>query len=114
MKCHVTRNDIRRNYDKIYQCGYANLANLLTYDSAKYYNSGVYGWNFDVYEIYGIALVTGYRNCIGKKIDYEICKKYESKAKRILEKHNGYENTRNALQSLKAEFVKEVTGGALW
>lgn len=32
------------------------------------YNSGVYGWNFSVYRVGSVAIVSGYRNLIGEPI----------------------------------------------
>jgi hypothetical protein len=33
------------------------------------YNSGVYGWNYDLYDLDGIALLTGYRGTYGTYIN---------------------------------------------
>lgn len=52
-----------------------------------YYNSGIYGWNCDIYCDYkrDIAITTGYRNMTGKRIPSELIEKYTAEAKKILE-----------------------------
>ena len=82
MKHKTTAKAIRQNYPQnlILNVGYCGAQNLLRYEEPMAYASGVYGWNFDLYEIEGIAIVTGYRGTpASKNFDYKILKKYEDK-----------------------------------
>ena len=49
-------------------------------------NSGVYGWNCDIYvdNARDIAITTGYRNMRGQRIPDEIIRKYDEIAKEII------------------------------
>lgn len=48
--------------------GYCDLSYLLNNHSPIAYTCGVYGWNFDVYEVYGVTICTGYRNMPGARL----------------------------------------------
>lgn len=63
---------------------------------------GVYGWNFDVYDIDGTAIVTGYRGMPERNshADYELVREYECKA-------NG--KTAAERDVLLREFIKKAT-----
>jgi hypothetical protein len=58
----VTRNDINKN--NMVTLGYGQCQMILGLFGEDYkvgYNSGVYGWNYDLYSIHGVDVVTGYR-----------------------------------------------------
>jgi hypothetical protein len=70
----------------------------------------VYGWNFDLYDIDGVAITTGYRGMIGECIPSELIRKYESKAKKAIEKANfDYKKTKTSLDKLIVKFIEELT-----
>lgn len=82
MKFKTTRKAIASTSDRIVSAGYCDLQTLLRNHSPIAYTCGVYGWNFDVYEVYGLTICTGYRNMPGpraKNID-----EYESRAREIM------------------------------
>lgn len=57
----VTRNNINKN--NLVALGYCQCQEILSLFGYGYkvgYNSGVYGWNYDVYRINNIDIVTGY------------------------------------------------------
>lgn len=57
----ITRNDINKN--NMVTLGYRQCQTILNMFGNNYkigYNSGVYGWNYDLYRIHGIDVVTGY------------------------------------------------------
>ena len=58
---HMTKNDVKRiaGYGEIYYTD-MNLP-VLKYFNKLGYNSGVYGWNYDVYEYGRNVLLVGYR-----------------------------------------------------
>ena len=56
----MTRNDVKRMaYDNIYYTD-MNVSSLKYFNKIGY-NSGVYGWNYDVYEYGHNVLLVGYR-----------------------------------------------------
>ena len=57
----VTRNEINKNnMVALGYCQCQTILNLFGYDYKIGYNSGVYGWNYDLYNINGVNIVTGY------------------------------------------------------
>ena len=87
MKTRITRQEARGHAGTL-KIGYADAQSLLRFQNAYGYNAGVYGWNFDSYCINGVVINTGYRGTVGKSVDYELLRKYESKA-RALQSKNG-------------------------
>ena len=58
----ITRSEI--NQENMVALGYCQAQAALNhfgYDYKVGYNSGVYGWNYDLYKINGVDIVTGYR-----------------------------------------------------
>lgn len=82
MKYKTTARALKEGYYKIISCGYCELQSLLSYKSPVAYSHGLYGWNFDVYDIDGVAIVTGYRNMPSQnlKSDYKFIREYEEKS----------------------------------
>lgn len=106
MKQKATRNTIKRNYNNILNVGYANLENLLKYDEAKFYNIGVYGWNWNAYELdKNTCIITGYRNTLGNDIDHNYIVKINNKAREIVKDSISYEDKIKQLEELKQEFL---------
>lgn len=58
--------------------GYCMGQSLLRDIEPDYYTAGIYGWNFDVYQIAGLTICTGYRGMIGAKAVETA--KYEARA----------------------------------
>ena len=85
-KQHTTIKYIRNNWGKVFRCGYCDLQNIFRYEEPQYYNSGIYGWNCDIYADFArdIAITTGYRNMAGRPIPSEVLDKYDAIAKEIL------------------------------
>lgn len=119
MKHKTTASAIRANYPKnlILNVGYCNMQNLLRYEDPTAYTCGVYGWNFDLYELEGIAICTGYRGIpASKDFDFKILKKYEDKAEKIVtalkpedmtwEKYD--RQKKQKVKNLLLKFIKEV------
>ena len=111
-KTKTTIKAIRNNWSKVYMCGYCDLQYIMKYNEPAFYNSGIYGWNCDVYVDYArdIAITTGYREMIGKRIDETIIKKYSDLAKEISENtfNIPYEEIKMALDKNVEEFFEEL------
>lgn len=83
MKYKTTIKEVKNGYHTIIDVGYCNLQSLLEYDEPVAYNAGIYGWNFDVYDIDGVAICTGYRNMPSKNSNtsYDLIHHYETLSK---------------------------------
>lgn len=111
MKVRITAKAIKESYSKCYSVGYCNLQFLLSHIEPLYFHAGVYGWDYDVYIINDdVAIFTGYRYPSSgiKKIPYEIVKKYENKAKNVIEKYTYYNIVSDKLQELINEMITEL------
>ena len=87
--------------------GYCDLSNLLWGHEPIAYTCGVYGWNFDVYNVYGKTICTGYRNMPGRKANNEAA--YEEKARVISDNYDlSWEERRDRIESLLKEFCEQV------
>lgn len=78
MKYKTTRKAVVNGSTNIVSVGYCDLATLLRNHSPNAYTCGVYGWNFDVYEVYGLTICTGYRGMPGRTANN--VREYESRA----------------------------------
>ena len=87
MKKEVTNKFIKRYEKKIFLAD----ENVMQFKTADYFNSGVYGWNYDAWHVdYKTVILGGYRvnkTCIDKTINYETCKKYEKIANLLHKKY---------------------------
>ena len=110
MKTQITQKAVKANYDKIISVSYCRLQYLLDWVTPIAYTAGVYGWNADIYDINGVAIVTGYRPFGNIKTDYDLCRKYDDAAQKIRYDHNlTYDEQRAALDELLDKFIEEVT-----
>lgn len=112
MKFKTTRKAIVNSSYNVRSAGYCDLSHLLHYHEATAYTAGVYGWNFDVFEVYGLTICTGYRNMPGERLEH--IAEYEKKARAIIndwETYKGnYEAKKEAVEKLLKEFC-ELNGG---
>lgn len=109
MTSKTTIKAIKAGASNVRYSGYCDLQYLLQCHSPVAYTSGVYGWNFDVYEVYGMTICTGYRGMPGKRL--EGMEEYEKKAVSVWTDHNRpYEERREEDEKLLHEFCK-INGG---
>lgn len=109
MKYKTTAKALRENACNLRSAGYCDLQNLLRAHGANAYTSGVNGWNFDVYEVYGLTICTGYRGMPGKRLDG--IAEYEKKAGDIWYDYNkSYDERCEEVEQLLHEFCKENGG----
>lgn len=70
------------NYRRVLNVGYCELQSLLSVLDRVGYNSGELGWNWDLYNYGGVAIVTGYRNLPkGVMVSYAMAKRYNDLAR---------------------------------
>ena len=108
MKAKMVRNQVYNlnGTNKIITIGYCKLDRILKYFNPIGYNAGIYGWNYDVYDLLGYTFVTGYRP-IGNLTDYNLIKKYNELGKELSNLRDWTEKKDRALELLE-EFVKEL------
>ena len=111
-KTKTTMKNITERFHKVFRIGYCDLQNIFKYEEAQYYNSGVYGWNCDIYADYNrnIAICSGYRNMRGERIPSEIFEKYDTIAKNILKNtfSKPYTEIKEELDKNREEFLNEL------
>ena len=108
MKVKTTRKAIVNSSSNIVCAGYCDLSYLLSNHSPIAYTCGVYGWNFDVYEIDGLTICTGYRGMPGRRANN--IGAYEEKARQIMSWENkiSFEEKQEQLEQLLHEFIKQA------
>lgn len=107
MKFKTTRKAIVNGSTNIVCAGYCDLQTLLHNHSAIAYTCGVYGWNFDVYEVYGLTICTGYRGMPGRRANN--IGEYERKARAIMDDYKrNYEERTADVEKLLIEFAKQA------
>lgn len=87
MTVKTTRKSIIETtaYNYLKKAGYCSMQYLLYFKTPAAYTCGVYGWNFDAYQIGAYTICTGYRNMPGEQIaDYETLNAYETAAGKIV------------------------------
>lgn len=103
MKYKTTAKDVKNGYHYIIAVGYCELQSLLQYEHPVAYTAGTYGWNFDVYDVNGVAIVTGYRGMPNNKnvnCDHALIREYEQKAQG---------KTAREKRALLEQFIARVT-----
>lgn len=105
-KLRVSIKDVKNSFTKVFRCGYCDLQYIM-YSNPYFYNSGVYGWNCDIYVSYGhdIAITTGYRNMAGYRIPSELIEKYNKIASAIDWKDTEYREKRLQIEN---DFFNEL------
>lgn len=115
-KIRVTKKQIRENFSNIICVGYCDLQHLLNYRDVDFYSTRVEGWACDYYKINNNTIIsTGYAP-IGNIRNYDINRKYDDKAREILENHKidynnfdkSFDNLKQKLEKLLEKYVKEM------
>ena len=87
--------------------GYCSISHLLRNHEPIAYTCGVYGWNFDVYQVYGLTICTGYRGMPGRKA--EAVQQYNTAADAILSDYTSgksWAEKDQAIEKLLKEFCE--------
>lgn len=109
MKFKTTRKAIVSGTpaNRLVCAGYCDLQNLLVNHEPVAFTCGVYGWNFDVFEVYGMTICTGYRNMPGRRANN--IGEYEAKARAIRDDYNTPWDARmEKIESLLREFCAQA------
>lgn len=105
MKQHITRKEVRNaSYNAVILCDEIQNIAALCGLSPEYYNAGGFGWNWDLYDLDGVAMVGGYRSfpkCTAR-VDY-------SDAKRIAKHITGLKTKRGKIAAA-IRLIKKYAG----
>lgn len=108
MKIKTTQKAIKANFKKIVCVGYCNLQHLLDYESPIYYITRREGWASDIYIFDDIAISTGYAPFGNIRVKYDILKKYDSTAQKIVENRDiKHDEKVKKVNKLLKKFLKE-------
>lgn len=105
MKKKMTRADAQRLGFPVLRVGADTLYHLLINHEPVGYNAGVYGWNWDAYEVGGVVICAGHRNKPGV-VPYG-AREYDAEAKKILLSDAPYEERVAKVEKLLRKFCKE-------
>lgn len=109
MKYKTTRKAVVNGSANIIRAGYCSLQTLLSNHEPVAYTCGVYGWNFDVYEVYGVTICTGYRGMPGRSAYGTII--YEELAQKAMGDYSkSWEERRGEVEELLKRFCAENGG----
>lgn len=111
MKFKTTTKAIREGACNVRSAGYCDLSHLLQGHEPVAYTCGVYGWNYDMYEVYGLTICTGYRGMPGKRL--EGIAEAEEEARKIWSRENKrmtFKEKQEAAETLLYKFCK-ANGG---
>lgn len=115
MKTKTAMNRIPTEF--IFRTGYCDLQYIFHGVEPQFYNSGVYGWNCDIYtdcaeapngRLYSLAITTGYRNLRGARIPDSLIDEYTNRAKQIIENRYWSTDIREPLARNRDEFLMRV------
>lgn len=105
MKEHITRKEVRdSSFTAVVLCDEIQSIAYLCGISPEYYNAGVYGWNWDLYDMDGVAVVGGYRSfpkCTAR-IEYRDAKKIQNHIRKL--------KTKRGKQAAAIRLIKKFAG----
>ena len=112
-KLHIGRNELKNRFSNYtrFRIDSMFMEELFCYHDPDYYNSGVYGWNFDVWTFSkDILIASGYRVPLYyKTVPEEILERYKASAHEIKHKETDYQVRKQKLENLIDEFINEVS-----
>jgi len=109
-KVQVTAKQVRNGLfgNNIIRLGYCEAQSLFRGIEPKAYTCGVYGWNFDVYQVGEKVFCTGYRGMVGRKANTNV-REYEQRAEEICNEFRfNWNEQQERLNKLREEFCEAV------
>ena len=73
MKYKITQKETKQSFVKVFKVRYCEIKSIEYFLSPAAYNSGIYGWNYDLFAFGEYAICTGYRP-IGAETDENFVK----------------------------------------
>ena len=113
----ITKNEIKRRYETIIQLGYCDIYDLTRKLKKIGYNAGIYGWNYDVFELdWNTCIITGYRTFSKgtTRLTSDFIQYMDKKARQINENNRcNYHEFEKQMNDLKNEFLREYKNNIL-
>ena len=110
MKKRVTKKAIRQDYKKIICIGYCNLQHLLRGVDPFAYTTRAEGWGADVYDVDGVAIVTGYDPFGNIRPSYVRQRYFDDAARAVWCDCNlDYETQKSRVYEMLRDFVGEYS-----
>ena len=112
-KSKMSKKAVKEIYgtSNIYAVSYCALQYMLRATEPFAYSARTEGWACDYYELcFGdkvICVSTGY-DPIGKHVDYDTCKLFDDKARRIWSDETNYEKAKAKIDNLIKDFVGTI------
>lgn len=108
MKTKTTQRATKESYKAVIRTGFDYLQDLLSLESPEAYTVRREGLAADIYSFGDVAIVTGYKPFGDFKPKYEVCRKYDSAARKI-RAEKPYPVAKEEIRDLIDEFIREVT-----
>lgn len=108
MAFRITRKELLNSFPNVRSAGYCRLYYLLRNHRPIAYAARIYGWNYDVYSVYGVTIATGYRSMPGTPL--EGVTEFEKKAEELILGSGFKADPTDAIENLLKEFCK-LNGG---
>lgn len=108
MKRRVYKKEIRADYKKIICVGYCNLQNLLRVVAPFGYTARAEGWGADIYDVDGVAIVTGYDPFGNVKPAYDRQRFFDDAARAVWSDYSlDYDTQTKRVYNMLLDFVGE-------
>lgn len=105
---NITRKDLYKVAKIVVQVGAWGVQHLVRNAQKIGYNIGIYGHNWDAYNIGGgVVVCTGFRNLTGQNVN-ALARKYDEKAREILQKALPYQEREQQVEQLLKSFTAEI------
>ena len=111
MKCKVTKKSVKNSFYNIISIGYCNAQFLLQYRNPFAYSERAEGWACDYYDLGTTCISTGYAPLNGLKPDYDLLRRFEENAQRIVFGDLDRETKKERVDELLYQFVDAVLAG---
>lgn len=98
MKYKITQKETRQNFVKVFRVGYCEIDSIEYFLSPAAYNSGINGWNYDLFTFGRYAICTGYRP-IGADTDEHFIEAINAIANDCKRKYEDYGKNFNECQN---------------
>ena len=108
MKYKTTRKELRAQFGKdIFYVHMNSPERLLGEPNA--YITRVEGWACNVWIFSGVCITEGY-SPMGKPVNFDVCREYEKKAKKILDNNWSWKRQQAQIAKLREKFIEYVKG----
>ena len=121
-KIKMSRSDVFSCWPRVWSLGYCEMSEALRLlDGPRGYTCGVCGWDYDIYDVGGVAVCAGYRDMPGADVPRWFVQKWEKRARRVssigFAEYKKYKRARarfarafgaafNALRVARVEYVR--------